>query len=218
MAENEDGVNTQRTQNHLDDLSRAIGGTAGAFLAGIPTIKQAFGVLGSFGGRLGEFSGYLEGQVDVYRTLTRSGVNFGGQLDQIQISATNAGLSLDQLKSTIKDNSELFAALGNTANEGAQQFLAQLASFRTAIDPSTGIRFSTQLRRLGMDFEDFAEQTGFSIRMLRYLEEVEVLVPKREESNYRVYCDDQIEAAKKIKKLQVYGVQLKEILIVFRNR
>ena len=160
MAENEDGVNTQRTQNHLDDLSRAIGGTAGVFLGGIPTIKQAFGALGSFGGRLGEFSGYLEGQVDVYRTLTRSGVNFGGQLDQIQISATNAGLSLDQLKSTIKDNSELFAALGNTANEGAQQFLAQLASFRTAIDPSTGIRFSTQLRRLGMDFEDFAEQTA----------------------------------------------------------
>lgn len=62
--------------------------------------------------------------------------------------------------------------------------------------------------------KDFAEQTGFSIRMLRYLEEVEVLVPKREESNYRVYCDDQIEAAKKIKKLQVYGVQLKEILIL----
>ena len=59
--------------------------------------------------------------------------------------------------------------------------------------------------------KDFAEQTGFSIRMLRYLEEVEVLVPKREENNYRVYSRDQIEVAKKIKKLQVLGVQLKEV-------
>lgn len=65
--------------------------------------------------------------------------------------------------------------------------------------------------------KDFAEQTGFSIRMLRYLEEVEVLVPKREENNYRVYSEDQVETATKIKKLQVLGVQLKEVQILQTN-
>ena len=62
--------------------------------------------------------------------------------------------------------------------------------------------------------KDFAEQTGFSIRMLRYLEEVEVLVPRREENNYRIYSEDQVETAIKIKKLQVLGVQLKEVQLL----
>jgi DNA-binding transcriptional MerR regulator len=66
--------------------------------------------------------------------------------------------------------------------------------------------------------KDFSEQVGFSIRMLRYLEEVEVLVPKREENNYRVYSDDQIDVARKIKKLQVLGVQLKEVQILQTNK
>jgi len=65
--------------------------------------------------------------------------------------------------------------------------------------------------------KDFSEKVGFSIRMLRYLEEVEVLVPKREENNYRVYSEDQIEVAKKIKKLQVLGVQLKEVQMLQSN-
>lgn len=65
--------------------------------------------------------------------------------------------------------------------------------------------------------KDFAEQTGFSIRMLRYLEEVEVLVPRREENNYRVYSEDQVEVAIKIKKLQALGVQLKEVQALQTN-
>ena len=43
--------------------------------------------------------------------------------------------------------------------------------------------------------KDFSDSVGFSIRMLRYLEKVEVLVPKRQENNYRVYSNDQIDAA-----------------------
>lgn len=66
--------------------------------------------------------------------------------------------------------------------------------------------------------KDFAEKTGFSIRMLRYLEEVEVLVPSREQNNYRVYSTAQIESAKKIKKLQLLGVQLKEIQLLQTNQ
>ena len=65
--------------------------------------------------------------------------------------------------------------------------------------------------------KDFAEQTSFSIRMLRYLEEVEVLVPEREENNYRIYSEDQVKTALKIKKLQVLGVQLKEFQILQTN-
>lgn len=59
--------------------------------------------------------------------------------------------------------------------------------------------------------KEFSEIVGFSIRMLRYLEEIEVLVPKREDNNYRVYSEDQIPVAKRILRLQSLGIQLKEI-------
>jgi DNA-binding transcriptional MerR regulator len=59
--------------------------------------------------------------------------------------------------------------------------------------------------------KDFSINSGFSIRMLRYLEEVGLLIPKRDNSNYRIYSEVQIAEAKKIKALQNLGIQLKEI-------
>lgn len=62
-----------------------------------------------------------------------------------------------------------------------------------------------------MKIKDFAEMTGYSIRMLRYLEEVGLIVPLREGNNYRVYKEEQVGQAKWIKQLQDLGIQLKEI-------
>ena len=59
--------------------------------------------------------------------------------------------------------------------------------------------------------KDFSIETGFSIRMLRYLEEVGVLTPTRDDNNYRIFNATQIEDALWIKKLQNLGIQLKEI-------
>lgn len=59
--------------------------------------------------------------------------------------------------------------------------------------------------------KDFSSETGFSIRMLRYLEEVGVLIPVRDQSNYRVYSAEHIKDAIWIKGLQNLGIQLKEI-------
>jgi DNA-binding transcriptional MerR regulator len=62
-----------------------------------------------------------------------------------------------------------------------------------------------------LKIKDFSIETGFSIRMLRYLEEVGVLIPLRDTNKYRVYSKEQISEALWIKKLQSLGVQLKEI-------
>lgn len=43
--------------------------------------------------------------------------------------------------------------------------------------------------------KDFSKETGFSVRMLRYLEEVGVLVPQRDQNNYRSYAYGQIAEA-----------------------
>lgn len=59
--------------------------------------------------------------------------------------------------------------------------------------------------------KDFSEQSGFSIRMLRYLEDMEILKPSRNEKNYRLYSEDLLPKALKIKELQDLGLQLREI-------
>ncbi|EAC4165187.1 MerR family transcriptional regulator [Listeria monocytogenes] len=41
-----------------------------------------------------------------------------------------------------------------------------------------------------MYIKDFATKTGFSIDTLRYYEEEELLIPARNEKNYRVYTEE----------------------------
>lgn len=62
-----------------------------------------------------------------------------------------------------------------------------------------------------MKIKDFAKETNFSIRMLRYLEDMGLVVPAREDNGYRIYNQDQIQTTKLIKKFQDLGFQLKEI-------
>lgn len=58
---------------------------------------------------------------------------------------------------------------------------------------------------------EFSEKTGFSQRMLRHLEELDLLAPARNEKNYRFYRDEHIPTAIKIKSFQKMGFSLKEI-------
>jgi DNA-binding transcriptional MerR regulator len=62
-----------------------------------------------------------------------------------------------------------------------------------------------------LTIKDFSEQVGFSVRMLRYLEEIKLIVPNRDHNNYRVYSENQIIFAQRVKNFQNLGIQLKEI-------
>lgn len=62
--------------------------------------------------------------------------------------------------------------------------------------------------------KDFSEKTGFSVRMLRYLEEFDLLKPSRGDNNYRYYQADQIESARKMRQMQNLGFQLNEIKLL----
>ncbi len=57
--------------------------------------------------------------------------------------------------------------------------------------------------------KDFSHETGFSVRMLRYLEEVGVLVPSRDENNYRIYKLEQVADAQWIKKTPEFRSAIK---------
>ena len=57
-----------------------------------------------------------------YQKLSSSGINFAGSLTQLRMAAADSYLTLDQFSKLMKENSESFAKMGGTANEGAIAF------------------------------------------------------------------------------------------------
>ena len=135
-------------------MGGAFANTAAVFMTGTPGIADALSALSSMGGVLGDMGdaltdviGYLETQTELYQTLSRRGVHFGGRLDELSLSAIEARLNLDQLATLVEENSEVIAGFGATADSGLRQFLRRSAQFMET-------EYATQLRRLGMTFED----------------------------------------------------------------
>lgn len=117
---------------------------------------QASDIMGQFarlGGPIGALASgaqmlaqFQEKQLASYRSLTQAGVNFGGSLTDLRMAAANTYMTMDQFTRLMKDNSETFAKMGGTANDGAVAF-TKLAS-----DLQRG-RFGDQLRALGYTSE-----------------------------------------------------------------
>lgn len=59
--------------------------------------------------------------------------------------------------------------------------------------------------------QEFAREAGISKRMLRYLEEQGLLIPDREENDYRVYGDHHLARLKRIRAWQALGFSFREI-------
>lgn len=64
-----------------------------------------------------------EKQLDSYRMLTTAGVNFGGSLSEVRLSASQAYMTLDKFTELVSKNGETFARMGGTADEGARAFV-----------------------------------------------------------------------------------------------
>ena len=64
-----------------------------------------------------------------------------------------------------------------------------------------------------------AAQTGWSARMLRYLESVGLVVPMRTNAGYRLYGDVELRQLKDLKHLrQQFGLELDEVAFAARLR
>jgi len=70
--------------------------------------------------KLAEFQ---EKTFSTYQQLTNSGINFNGSLTDMRMAAANTYMTLDQFGNLLKSNSETFARLGGTANDGAMAFV-----------------------------------------------------------------------------------------------
>ena len=64
-----------------------------------------------------------------------------------------------------------------------------------------------------------ARQTGWSARMLRYLEEAGLVVPARRASGYRVYGTRELNQLRSLRELRAcFGVELTELAFAARLR
>jgi MerR family copper efflux transcriptional regulator len=71
----------------------------------------------------------------------------------------------------------------------------------------------------GTTVGDAAAQTGWSPRMLRYLERTGLVVPRRTESGYRVYGLLELNQLRSLKALRRrFGVELRELAFAARLR
>lgn len=93
--------------------------------------SDVFGSLSKIGGVTGAvFSGMQklasvqEAYLKTYQDLSTSGVNFGGSLTQMRIAASSTYMTLDGFSKLIKANSESFALMGGTADQGARAFVS----------------------------------------------------------------------------------------------
>ncbi|HWH05893.1 MAG TPA: MerR family transcriptional regulator [Gaiellaceae bacterium] len=69
----------------------------------------------------------------------------------------------------------------------------------------------------GLTVGQAAAQTGWSARMLRYLETNGLVVPRRTAAGYRVYADRELEQLRTLRSLRErFGVELDEL--AFANR
>ena len=64
-----------------------------------------------------------------------------------------------------------------------------------------------------------AARTGWSARMLRYLESTGLVVPERSASGYRRYGGDELELLRGLQELRrTFGVELDDVAFVIRMR
>ena len=116
--------------------------------------KTAEGALGEIYGPLGTLAGYgtemikfAESSVDTLDGLSSSGASFNNNILEMNLSASQARLTLDEFSGMVSKNAEQLVALGGSVTEGARTFSRMSNDF---FDRGLG----DDLINMGMTFED----------------------------------------------------------------
>jgi len=134
------GTTGGRVGKTFEALGFAAGALSGVFKESVDLSKklasgtaEASDVLSSFA-KVGGVAGTIingfrdlalaqEKYLQTYQTLSSAGINFGGSLTNMRMAASNMYTTLDGFASLMKNNSEAFAKMGGTADQGAQAFV-----------------------------------------------------------------------------------------------
>jgi len=80
------------------------------------------GVAGLVASGFAKVARFQEENLGAYQKITDAGVSFGGSLTDMRTAAASTYMTLDQFTGLMKRNSETFAKLGGTVDQGARAF------------------------------------------------------------------------------------------------
>lgn len=105
---------------------------------------------------LSKMMAFAEGYVGVWQDLTRGGIHFNNQLDEMIIQVGKTNLTMEQFTRIIGDNQREIAGMGGTAQRGVNAFIqAQQAFMQETADGFNPAR--VELERLGFNAETLGE-------------------------------------------------------------
>ena len=134
--------------NRLTDFSKHISGLA-------QTIPLVGGLLG---GAIETMTGMIQGQVDVFRQLSSTGIDFGGSMFETMKIATETNLSLEQFSTAIAQGSQNLSMMFGGATAGARAF----AGIQKELKGTIG-----ELNRLGITIDEVGEFTNDYLEIQR---------------------------------------------------
>jgi hypothetical protein len=137
---------------------------AGKLLDGTASVSGLFGAfkdlplgIGLVAGLFEKLAAMQEQNLNTYRELSKSGINLGGDLNDVRLQALSMGTTLEGFASMMKANSEAFAGMGGSANDGAKNFMRFSKELR---DSGTGKTLSA----LGFSLEEMSQGAANYIR------------------------------------------------------
>lgn len=154
------GVVAGATANGLMSLAKAasdgtpsITGVVSIFSSALPGSLKVFGAALNFAAEIAEKN------IQTQQQLSQSGATFGGSLTLMRDAAARSYLSLDQFAGVVKKNSDIFATMGGSVQNGVNQFaLIQ----KKLLAPGT--ETSAMLAAMGVSSEEAAELTASFMR------------------------------------------------------
>ena len=108
------------------------------------------GAAGLVAGMFAKVARFQEENLGAYQKITDAGVSFGGSLTDMRTAAASTYMTLDQFTGLMKRNSETFAKLGGTVDQGARAFTGLSNSLLKS-------EAGTNLRALGLTSEQVNE-------------------------------------------------------------
>lgn len=111
-------------------VDKAIGPFVAQLISGTAKVSDFYGALSQLPGVLGTVASvfqrvaqFQETNLEAYQKITTTGTSLGGSLTQLRQSALNTYMTLDQFANLMKTNSEVFAKMGGTVDQGAKTFI-----------------------------------------------------------------------------------------------
>jgi molecular chaperone GrpE (heat shock protein) len=138
---------------------------AGKMLDGKGSVSDVFGAfkdlpfgIGAVAGLFQKLVEMQEAELEAYRQITKAGVNLGGELADIRLTALEMGTSLEGFGKLVGENSKLFAQMGGTVNDGAKNFVNLSKDIRNS-------DVGKNLRALGYSIDDINGSTANYLKM-----------------------------------------------------